>query len=474
MISSIGGNNNIELLLQSFRQVEERPIRDLETRRSQIDKRISVFNDLKSKLNALDSLITELKQSGTTSIFGSKAVTSSDESILTVTTSSTAVATSHTITVQQLAKADQVVSNQYTLTDTTIADTLGAGTYSFDVTVNGTTTQVSVSIAAGDDNETVLKNIVTAVNNTTDVGIKASFIQDGESTGRLVFTSEETGSGFEMTLADSSGSLLSTIGMDDSVAMNGTSGGYVYTSDQLDAKLTIDGIPVVRNSNTIDDAIEGLTLTLHKINDTGSEPVTVNVTNDVSTIKDKLQSFIDAYNEVIDFIKTNTAVNTETFERSTLSGDFSVINLRLQLREKLSSPVTGLAAGDPTILADIGITADRDGKLSISDSKKLDDMLEQNIDQVAALFNSADGFAPRLEAVLDQMTGAEGILQKRQDVLERQIKLINNRIDQLRKQVDKRLDFYREQFSQLQAAFVQFTNQSRFVSTLTGSSFVQF
>ncbi len=473
MISSIG-NNNIELLLQSYRQIQERPIRELESRRSKIDDRISIFNDLKSKLNALDSLITELKQSGATSIFGSKAVTSSDETILTVTASSSAVATSHTITVNQLAKADQVVSNQYTLSNTTIADSLGAGTYTFDVTVNGTTTQVSVSISAGDDNETVLKNIVTAVNNTTNVGIKASFIKDGETTGRLVFTSENTGSSFEMTLSDSTGSLLSTIGMNDSVAMSGTSGGYIYTSDQLDAKLTIDGISVVRNSNTIDDAIEGLTLTLHKVSASGSAPVTVNVTNDTSKIKDKLQSFIDAYNEVIDFIKTNTSVNTETHERSILSGDFSVINLRLQLREALSSPVTGLTAGDPTILADIGITPDRDGKLSISDAKKLDDMLEQHLDQVAALFNSTDGFAPRLESVLDEMTGAEGILQKRQDVLERQVELINNRIDQLRKQVDKRLDFFRDQFSQLQAAMIQFTNQSRFLSALTGSGFIQF
>jgi len=474
MISGFGNTNNIELLLQSYRQIEERPIRALEGQKQKIDEKISLFNDLKSKLSALDSIVTSLSYSGATSIFGQKAITSSDETIATATVDSSAVASAHTIFVSQMAKADQVVSNQYTLTGTDISQALGAGTYTFDVTVNGTTTPVSVTIAAGEDNQTVLNNIITAVNNTANVGIKASLVNDTETTGRLIFTSENTGGDYEMTLADSSGTLLSTIGMNDSVAMSGTSGGYVYQSSELSSIIQIDGITITRNSNTIENALPGVTITLKKQQATGDTPITLNVTNDVEGIKAKIQDFITKYNEVLDFIKSNTSVDSTTYQRSKLSGDFSVVNMRLQLRDAISRPVTGLTAGDPTILSEIGITADRDGKLSISDSGKLEDKIKNNLSQVAALFNSSDGYANRLSTILDEMTGGEGIIEKRKDVLNSQINYINNRIKSLRQTVDKKLDYYRQQFAQMQAAMAQFTSQMNYLGYLSQRSFIAF
>ncbi len=471
MISPVGGNN-IELLLQSYRVLEERPIRELESRKDFIDQRISKLNELKSKLNALQSIAKELGYSTSTSIWGSKTATSSDESIVKVTASSSAVATSHTVKVLQLAKADKIISNQYTLTGTDIVNSLGAGTYTFEVTVNGTSQQVSVDIAAGEDNETILKNIVTAVNNTTDIQISASFIQDSSGTGRLVFTSNETGQDYEMTLTDVSGSLLSTIGMNDSVAMSGTSGGYLYASSELNAIVEIDGITVTSNDNSIDTAVEGVTFDLYKTQSTSDAPVNVDVSVDVETIKGKIQSFIDKYNEVFDFIKDNTKVNTTTYKRSIFSGDYSIMRLRLQLREAMSDPVSGLPSGYPTILAEIGIEADRDGKLSITDSAKLEDMLKNNLEQVEALFNSSDGYSSRLDSLLEEMTGGDGVIESRKDVLSGQISSINNRIDLLQKQVDRKMEYYREQFSQLQAAYAMYTSQFSYISQISQTGLV--
>ncbi len=471
MISPVGGNN-IELLLQSYRVLEERPIRELESRKDFIDQRISKLNELKSKLNALQSIAKELGYSTSTSIWGSKTATSSDESIVKVTASSSAVATSHTVKVLQLAKADKIISNQYTLTGTDIVNSLGAGTYTFEVTVNGTSQQVSVDIAAGEDNETILKNIVTAVNNTTDIQISASFIQDSSGTGRLVFTSNETGQDYEMTLTDVSGSLLSTIGMNDSVAMSGTSGGYLYASTELNAIVEIDGITVTSNDNSIDTAVEGVTFDLYKTQSSSDAPVNVDVSVDVETIKGKIQSFIDKYNEVFDFIKDNTKVDTTTYKRSIFSGDYSIMRLRLQLREAMSDPVSGLPSGYPTILAEIGIEADRDGKLSITDSAKLEDMLKNNLEQVEALFNSSDGYSSRLDSLLEEMTGGDGVIESRKDVLSGQISSINNRIDLLQKQVDRKMEYYREQFSQLQAAYAMYTSQFSYISQISQTGLV--
>lgn len=474
MISGLGGGSSIDFLLQGYRQIEERPIRTLEDQRQVIDDKISLFDDLKSKLSSLQSLATSLSYSGSTSVFGKKAVTSSDESILTASVESTATPTSHTVFVSQLAKADQIVSNQYSKTGTDISSALGAGTYTFDVTVNGTTTPVSVTVAAGEDNQTVLQNIATAVNDATDVGITASVINDTETSSRLVFVSDETGADYEMTLSDTSGTLLSTIGMNDSVAMNGTSGGYVYQSSELNAILQIDGISITRNSNTIEDAIPGVTLTLSKTQEATESPVTVNVTNDVEGIRAEIENFINSYNEVLDFIKDNTTVDSATYERAKLSGDFSVTNLRFQLRNALAEPVSGLEAGFPTILTELGIATDRDGKLSISDSDKLDDFIGQNLDQVEALFNSADGYAGRLTALLDEMTSGDGILEQRKDVLQGQISYIDTRIDSLQKQVDRKLEYYRDQFSQMQSAMAIYNSQLSYISYLSQRSFISF
>jgi len=299
------------------------------------------------------------------------------------------------------------------------------------------------------------------------------FIKDTETTGRLVFISSETGSTYKMSLSDVTGSLLSTIGMDDSTEMNGTSGGYVYTSSELDSIITVDGITITRSSNIIEDAIEGVTLTLKKTHQSGEVPVTLNITNNVENIKSKIQEFIDAYNDVISFINTNTKVDSTTYKRSALSGDFAITNLKLQLRNLISEPVTGLTSGDPNILATIGITTDREGKLSISDSDTLEDYLESNLDKVAALFNSTDGISSRLVSFLDDYTDGEGIIEKRKDVLQSQIQFINNRISSLEKTVDRKIEYYRQQFSRLQAAYASLSAQFGYMGNIIQSGFIQ-
>lgn len=473
MISGVG-SGSIESLLQSYRTLEEQPIRQLETQRSGINNRISIFNDLKKKLDALQSAMKKLSGSGTTSIFGNKISTVSDESYMTVTTTSTATPTSHTVFISQLAKADKIISNQFSLAGTDLATSLGAGTHSFEISVNGTPQQVSIDITGEEDNETIINRVVSAVNDTADIGIRASVVNDTDSTARLVFTSQETGADFEMNLTDITGTFLANLGMNDSTAMSGNSGGYVYDSSELNARITVDGISIERNSNTIENAIGGLTLTLQKPHAAGESPATLNVDNDVESIQKNIEDFVTAYNDVMSFIQTNTQINTTTYERSALSGDFAVSNLKLQMRTLLTQPVTGLADGSLTMLAQIGITTDRYGKLSISDSGKLEENLKGNLDQVSAIFNSADGMATRFVDFLDSYTSADGIIEKRKSVYQGNINMINTRISRLEDLVDRKIESYRQQFSQLQAAYNMYSSQYASLGSLMQGGFVSY
>ncbi len=464
-------SGNIELLLESYRSLEREPIRQLQSRKSSIDNRIKLFNDLKSKLSALSTLSKDLSYSGTTSFFGKKTASSSDEDYLTVTASSTAVATSTSVFVNQLAKADKVVSSQFANIGTDIATGLGAGTFDFDVTVNGVATPVSVTLDGTENNETLLGKVSSAVNNATGAGIRASIIKDSSSTSRMVFTSTETGADYEMTLSDTTGGLLSAIGINDSVAASGTTGGYVYDTSELNAIATIDGITVTSNTNTLEDVVTGLTISLKKQQEIGETPITVNAENDVEGIKEKLQEFIDAYNGVLDFIKTNTAVNTTTYERSAFSGDYSISTFKFQLRQIIATPITGLGVDDPSLLTELGITTDRNGKLSISDADSLDDLIKNNISQVEQMFNAADGISGKLETLLDGMTDGEGIITRRKQVLESQITTMNSRIKLMESSVDRKMEYYRTQFAQLQAAYAQYQSQYSYITALTQSSF---
>jgi flagellar hook-associated protein 2 len=472
MVSGTGGS--IEVLLNSYRTLESQPIRNLEDRRSNFDNRISLFNKLKTQLKDLESITKELGYGGTTSIFGKKASTSSDETVATVTASSTAVATSTSLFVSQLAKADKVISNQYANAGTELEGAVGAGTHTFDITVNGVTAAISVAVEAGDSNETILQKVADAVNNTAEAGVRASIIKDTATSERLIFTSEETGADFEMNLSDTSGSLLSSLGLNDSTASSGTSGGYLYDSDALNAIAIIDGIEVQSNTNTLENVLSGLTIDLKKAQTVGDTPITINVENDVEGIKEKLQKFVDVYNSVIDYIKSNTAVNTATYERSAFSGDYSVNNFRFQMRQIIAAPVTGLPLGEPTIMSAFGFDVDRTGKLSIKDSKKLDDAIKNNIGQLDQIFSSTDGYASRMQTLLDTMINGEGIIEKRKSVLQGQIGILNNRIKQMESSVDRKIEYYRTQFAQLQAAYAQFQAQSSYVSALSQSSFVSY
>jgi flagellar hook-associated protein 2 len=143
----------------------------------------------------------------------------------------------------------------------------------------------------------------------------------------------------------------------------------------------------------------------------------------------------------------------------------------MQLRNLLSQPITGLEEDAPTIFANIGITTDRSGKLSISDSEKLDDFLKGNLENVADLFNSTDGFANRLTTFLEDYTGGEGILEKRKDVLQSQINQYNQRISSMEKTVDRKMEYYRQQFSQLQTAYAMYAAQSSSLESILGSGF---
>ena len=159
--------------------------------------------------------------------------------------------------------------------------------------------------------------------------------------------------------------------------------------EAADAEIAVgsgDGqITITSASNTVTEALPGLSLSLHEA-DPG-ETVTIDVTNDTASIEQRIRAFVGHYNEVVDFIREQTRYDQESNAAGPLLGNSSVMEIHNDLRRAVLGTVPGLAAGENGLFA-IGISVGTTGKLSI-DGSALAEALEDDVDAVARLFQAS-------------------------------------------------------------------------------------
>jgi len=151
-----------------------------------------------------------------------------------------------------------------------------------------------------------------------------------------------------------------------------------------DAVIEIDNATIVKSTNTITDAIQGVTLNLLKVD--ASEAVTLTISLDTSSAKSNIESFVDAYNTVYEFINDQLVYDPDTeASADPLMGDSTLLGIRRKLGA-ISGTIPGLSSASYTNLSQIGITSNyKTGQLSI-DETKLDNALDTDPDAVAKLF----------------------------------------------------------------------------------------
>jgi len=153
--------------------------------------------------------------------------------------------------------------------------------------------------------------------------------------------------------------------------------------DGSDASLTIDGVTVTSESNVITDVIEGVTLNL--IDDDEDTTVTMTISRDVSAIKSNIESFVDQYNTIMEYINTQFSYNVDAEETGgILFGDGTLSSVKSDLTSLITENVWGVD-DDFSLLALAGITMDNDLLLSIDDSE-LTGYLQTNFTEIKALF----------------------------------------------------------------------------------------
>jgi flagellar hook-associated protein 2 len=295
----------------------------------------------------------------------------------------------------------------------------------------------------------------------------------------LVLASEDSGSANAITLADQSGTLISSTGAASGLQSSGTAGGFLYATNQLDARFVLDGLAITRGDNTVDDVLTGVTFRLTATQAADAIPVALTVGPDDKAIQGKVQAFLDAYNTTIKFLKERTGVSVSTdttatgttdvkaVTRGTLASESTYLSLMMNLRADVGGRIGTGGAGGPVALSEIGITASKDGTLSISDTTKFTKALTDNPDGVTTLFSSSDGIANRLSTRLNGFVMTGGTLDNALAATASRLDSVNRAIKQQEAYLKVRQATLLDQYTNLQEMLLQLQSQQSLLDSIT-------
>lgn len=405
----IGSNLDVNSIVSQLMTVEQRPLQVLAQKEAGYQAKLSAYGSLKSAVSSFQSAMNALT---TTDKFVSSKTSVSDATIATASAGGTAVPGQYSIEVQSLAQAQKLKSANYAKT----SDALGSGTLTIQFgsyaggvfTANGDKAAKTISIKPTDNSLAAVRDAINAAN----VGVTASIVNDG-SGNRLVIGSKDSGldNALRITVSDDDGNNTDTAGL-SALAFDASTGGTSNLSETVAAKnatVIIDGITVSKNSNTITDAIDGVTLNLAK--EAAGTPVTLSITRDNSGTKSAVDGFIKAYNELYKTLSNVSAYNAETKQAAILQGDSAVRTMQARLRSLMSGTLDS-AGGGLSRMSDIGVSIQTDGTLKL-DSAKLQKVLDDPAKDIATLFASvakpSDSLVSFVGASSDATAGAHAL-----------------------------------------------------------------
>ncbi|NOZ26193.1 MAG: flagellar filament capping protein FliD [Nitrospirae bacterium] len=447
VIASVGLSSgiNYDQLITNLMNIQRQPLYRLQNRQADYNDKISVYNELSSKLSAFKTAADNLKSA---SNFYAKTSSVSDTNVIDATVSNSAAAGNYSISITSLASEEKEVHSGLA-SSTTVVNDSGADQY-FQYTYAGT--QRTITVADG----TTLEGIRDLINNDSgNPGVTATILFDGSSY-RLVLTGDDTGSTNTITI--DSGTTIDGV----NTTADLTSTAFTETKTAADASFSVDGVSMTRSSNTVTDAMTGVTLTLK-----GTGSATLSVTNDISTISQNIQSFVDAYNDIVSYVSTNSAYDATTRTGEPLFGESTARNILNRLSNIIVSRVAGLPE-DLRALSQIGVSTNRDGTLSL-DTSTLSSKLSTSLGDVENLFtDSAAGIAVQIYDYIDNATDSiDGTITIRINGLETLVDDIADDVTELEAKLSRAEERLRRQFAALEALLSGMTAQSTFLSNLT-------
>ena len=441
--SGIGSGLDVAGLVQQLVTAEAEPVeRRLGLQEVRAQAKLSAFGSLKSALSDFRDTLDTLRNLDS---FLSKTVSSGNEEVLQSTATGDASPATYEIEIVRLATAQKLTSGAFASADSTV----GTGTLLIATSTGGFGVEIS------SENNT-LAGIRDAINSASDNPGIAATIVNADSGSYLVLSSGKTGAANAMAVTQTGGDGgLSVLEYD----VVGGQTSLTETVAAQDALIRIDGLDVQSDSNSIADAIQGVTLNL--ISQDPGQTYTLRVDNDETAAREAVTAFVDAYNELVGTFDSATSFSAETQQSGPLLGDSTVRSIRDAVRREMSTPTQ--EASIFATLSDVGIEIQIDGTLSINE-EKLSDSLSQEFSRFGQLFAANDGFAVRLYDRVDDYLSSDGLLQSRTDGLDAQIEDIGRQREASTERLLALESRLLRQFNALDSLIGELTNTSNFLA----------
>ncbi|HCS4014866.1 TPA: flagellar filament capping protein FliD, partial [Escherichia coli] len=313
-----------------------------------------------------------------------------------------------------------------------------SATGTFELTMGDSTMDIDLSAADqnGDGDGFIdASELVNAINDSDDnPGVSAALVKtDGTTT--IMLTSDSTGA--------QSAFSVSVTGHD---ASNDSTSAPVATdvSSAQDAIIHLgsaSGPAITNSSNTFDDVIPGVTMTFTEVSDSDSDLTTFNISEDSSASQEKVQTFVDAYNTLIDTVDSLTTHGDDSSSAGVFAGDAGLSSLANQLDDIAHASYNGVS------IVDYGITLDSHGHLQI-DSDQFNDAMKSDPDGLTSIFVGDNSMVAQMDDLINTYTdSSNGIITLRQQNIDDQMSKIQDEGDQLTDTYNANYDRYLEEYT---------------------------
>lgn len=342
----------------------------LDRAQEELEAELSAYGQIQ---NALSDFRLETRVLSKPALFGQMSVDSTS-SVVSGSANSDASPGSYTLEVSQLAQAHSLSSNSFTAA----SDVVGTGT----LTITAGTTSANITIDASNSS---IQGIADAINAEADLNVNASVIDTGNGF-KLVLSASEAGEDNAISIdvsGDGDGDSADDAGLSQLV-FNDTTTNLTESVVATNAEFKVNGVDIVRDSNTVSDVVAGLTLELSGTND--GSPAIVSITQDTDKVADTVEKFVESYNALQTLHNELTEFDPDGRDSGVLLGDQALRTIFTSLRSDMYQLVAGLESEEIRSLSDIGINTNSETGALTFDRTDFTSALSDYPDDVEALF----------------------------------------------------------------------------------------
>jgi flagellar hook-associated protein 2 len=436
-VTGLASGLDTDQIIQEEMSIYQQPVTNLQNQQSGLTAMNKQLTSIQSELQTLSA---DALAVGDPTLFETQqSVTSSDPTRVTATSATGAGVGGYQVSISQLANSAQAT---FGYTSPTTDD---------NITVNGS----GYTIKAGES----IQDFVDSINSDQNGSVFAA----ATNSGTVVFSSRQTGASSAVAVTDGGGALSPQ-----------------SSKPGQDALFSVDGVSGSSASNTVTNAIGGVTLTLTGVT-TSTGPITVNVgapAPNSTNISNAINTFVTQYNKVISDIQTQLqqAPSSSDPTQGTLYGDPELQDLLTQMRSTMFSGGSGLPAGAST-MDDIGVsTGATTGSGAVSQSAlsgdltlnatALTNMLSSNASGVKSILGS---WSSSMVNLVDNASDPGGTIAARIAGDNSQISNLGNQITSMQSALTDKQNFLVQEFAQLEAALSSNQSESSWLTSQIAS-----